>query len=368
MNKNRLLETFKALVSIDSPSFGERDMCDYLKEYLVKLGFEIFEDDTGRQTGGNSGNLYAYLDGDNNMAPLLFSSHMDTVEPAKGKRAIIHDDGKITSAGNTVLGADDFAGVCAILEAVKTITESNLSHRPIELLFPAAEEHYGLGSQLFDYSRIKSTEAYVLDLTGPVGNAANKAPTILTFAVNIKGKAAHAGFASADGIHAVLAASTAITNIPMGQIDEETTCNIGIIKGGVASNIIPADCFVKGEIRSYSHEKAMAQAEIVKKEFESAAKAINAMANVEIICNLKAYETDSSHPVVLRLKKACEALNLPFELRSTFGGSDNNNFALHGINGLVLSSAMENCHSLDEYTYISEIEKLAELTIELMTK
>ena len=115
MNRTqRLLKTFSELVAIDSPSFGERGVADYIRDKLQKLGISCIEDNAGAKIGGNCGNLFARVPGDSQKAPLLFCTHMDTVEPSKGKRAVVHPDGTVTSAGDTVLGADDFAGVAAI--------------------------------------------------------------------------------------------------------------------------------------------------------------------------------------------------------------------------------------------------------------
>lgn len=122
-------------MSIDSPSKGERQMCDYIKSRFDKLGIKYEEDDTGKVIGGNCGNLYAYIDGDKDLEPILFSSHMDTVEPSTGKKAVFGENGLITSDGTTVLGSDDLAGVAAILEALEEIVNNNISHRPVEILF-----------------------------------------------------------------------------------------------------------------------------------------------------------------------------------------------------------------------------------------
>lgn len=366
MDTKRLLDTFFEMVSIDSPSFGERELCDYLADILAGLGFKIYEDNAGDLLGGASGNLYGYLDGDSALEPLLFSAHMDTVEPSKGKKAVLHGNGRITSEGDTVLGADDVAGIAAILEALRSIKEQKLAHRPIEILFTVAEEIYGKGSRLFDYSRLKSREAYVLDLTGPVGGAANKAPTILSFTVTVTGKASHAGFAPKDGIHAIAAAAEAVSRVAMGQIDDETTCNIGLIEGGTALNIVPGHCIIKGEIRSYTHKKALKQMEQVKQVFKEAAESSGAEAVVETDCHIEAYEIDAEHSVVKRYKAACASLGLPFSLSPTFGGSDNNHFVKYGISGLVIATAMQCCHSCAEYTTVKELERITGLVTALM--
>ncbi len=368
IDKERLIKEFTRLVSIDSPSLLEREMGDYLKNKLEELGFTVMEDDTGSKLGGNCGNIYGFWEGREELEPILFCVHMDTVEPSRGKQAVLGADGVIRSKGDTVLGADDFAGIAAILEALYTIKEKQLEHRPIEVLFTVAEEIYCKGAKVFDYSNIKSKEAYVLDLTGDVGAAAYRAPSILSLKIEVNGKASHAGFAPHEGIHAIQAAADAIAKLKLGHIDDATTLNIGVIQGGLATNIVPALCMVGGEIRSYSHKKALETAKEVKQQFEKSAEAFQAIVKFEVITNCQAYETPKEHPVVRRFEAACETLNIPSSLQQTFGGSDNNAMAEHGITGIVLACAMNQCHSCEEYTTEEELARIAELTRVLMTR
>lgn len=365
MNKQRLLETFSDLVSIYSPSLSERLVCDYLSSKFSKLGFSLHEDSVGEKIGGSSGNLYGFLPGDESLEPLLFCAHMDTVEPASGKRIIFHDDGRITSNGETILGSDALSGVTAIIEAITTIKEENINHRPIEILFCVAEEIYGLGSKLFDYSMIKSKESYTLDLAGKVGLAAYKSPSLLTFDVIIKGKSAHSNF-KCENVNAITVAAKAIAQIKTGKIGENSTCNIGLIQGGRAPNIVPGLCAVKGEIRSYSHDEIFMLLNEVTETFSKVAKEHGAKMEVKHELHIEAYETPLNHSVVKRFQNVCEKLELPCKLCSSFGGSDNNNIEQHGINGLELAAAMNRCHSCEEFTSVSELEKITKIVIELM--
>jgi tripeptide aminopeptidase len=367
INQVRLIDEFTKLVAIDSPSYSERQMGDYVKIRLNKLGMMVIEDDAGEKIGGSCGNIYGYLKGSAGAKPLLFCAHLDTVEPSSGKAAVIAEDGTITSRGNTVLGADDLAGVASILEALTVITENNLPHGPIEVLFTVAEEVYCKGSAEFDFTKVLSEEAYVLDLEGRAGTAAYTAPSILSFAARIRGKASHAGFAPGKGIHAIAAAADAVSMLPMGNVDEETTVNVGTIKGGIATNIVPDSCIVKGEVRSLDHEKALKQAELVKKQFERSAFAIGAAADFELVVASKAYRTPPDHPVAARFENACGRLGLPVLLTKTMGGSDNNVIAQSGIAGIVVASAMNRCHARDEFTTVEELARSAELTLALMT-
>ncbi|UOO38120.1 M20/M25/M40 family metallo-hydrolase [Oscillospiraceae bacterium CM] len=366
-NQLRIIDEFTNLVAIDSPSYDERQAGDYIKKKLTALGLVVVEDDAGEKIGGNCGNIYGYLEGDLDLEPLLFCAHLDTVEPARGKEAVIDADGVIHSRGNTVLGADDMAGVTAILEALTVLTEHKLSHRPIEVLFTVAEEVYCRGSAEFDFTKVLSREAYVLDLAGRVGTAAYMAPSILSFTATVRGRASHAGFAPQKGIHAIAVAADAISMLPMGRVDDETTLNVGMIKGGLATNIVPDHCVVRGEVRSLCHEKASRHAELVKKQFERSASAAHAALEFDLKTVSVAYETPLASPVVKRFENACNTLGLPVSLVKTFGGSDNNMMAQSGLIGLVIANAMNRCHACDEFTTTEELERAAELTLALMT-
>ena len=173
VNKNRLTDTFCRLVAIDSVSFGEENMVRYLTARLAEMGISAETDDMH--------NIYAYIPGGLPGEPVLLSAHTDTVAPGIGKRAILHPDGKITSGGDTVLGADDAAGLAAILELLAVLKENRIPHRDTELLLPAAEEVYIKGTSAFDFTKIKAKTAYVLDLDGDIGRAAYCAPSLISF-------------------------------------------------------------------------------------------------------------------------------------------------------------------------------------------
>lgn len=366
-NRERIIREFQRLVSIDSPSFGEREMADVLTEELKELGFSVKEDESGKIYGGNAGNLYAYLPGELEGPPILLSAHMDTVEPSRNKRAVIREDGRITSDGTTVLGADDLAGVTAILEAVRCIQEQNLPHRGIEILFAIAEEVYIRGSEVFDYSQIKAKEAYVLDLSGNIGTAALKAPTLVSFEAVFTGKAAHAGFAPEEGIHAIRTAAAGIAAIPMGRIDKETTVNVGLIEGGLARNIVPETCILKGEVRSIRHDRALEETEKIRKAFEKAAAEAGASVAFTTSFGCLAYSIEEDAPVTVRFENACRELGIKTTYVETFGGSDNNNFVRNGISGIVMACGMNNVHSTEEYTHINDLESCTEIVIKLLT-
>lgn len=368
VNRERIIKEFCRLVSIDSISYRERELGDAMTSALKELGFEVMEDAAGETYHGNCGNLYGFLPGKLKGDPLLFSAHLDTVEPGLGKKAVVQADGTITSDGTTILGADDLSGLVSILEAVRSIKEQGLPHRSLEVLFPIAEEVYLRGTEVFDFRKIKAKEAYVLDLDGPVGRAAIQAPTVLSFTVKIIGKASHAGFAPEQGINAIAIAAQAITGIKQGRIDEGTTVNIGTMEGGKARNIVSEECVLQGEVRSSQHEKAVAELALIEAVFREVTEEYQAKYEFETTIGCLAYQIDKEHPVITRFQRACEKINCPVELVSTFGGSDNNNFVKNGITGIVMSCGMNQVHSCKEYTHIDELERCTSILINLLTE
>ena len=367
INRTRIIDTFSAMVGIDSLSFKERQMADHVTAHLTELGFTVKEDNAGEQIGGNAGNIYGYLPGTLDAAPLLFSAHMDTVEPGVGRKAILQEDGRITSDGTTILGADDQAGIAAALEAVQTIQEKGLAHRPIEVLFTVAEEAHCMGSAVVDAAMIRSKEAYVMDLNGHIGTAAYRAPAIMSFTAIVKGKASHAGVAPQDGIHAIRAAALAVSRLELGHVGEEMTVNVGVMEGGSASNVIPDTCKVIGEVRGFDQTATLAQLDKIGACFHQAAAEVGATVDWAPDVTFAAYGAEEGSLAIERYRTACEQLGLPVSLITTYGGSDLNNLAAFGIGGLVISNGMVDCHSVGEYIVADDLEKLANLVVALMT-
>ena len=367
MNRDRLVKTFQELTAIDAPSFDERKMADELTARLRKLGFVVSEDRAGEYYGGTAGNLYASRQGNIPGKPLLFSTHMDTVEPSRGKKAVLHEDGRITSDGTTVLGADCMAGTAAILEALTELYEEQACCRDLELLFFIGEEKHLKGSAVFDFTKVQAEESYILDLSGPLGTAAVQAPTLIDFSITVHGKAAHAGFAPEQGVHSIKIAAEAMTRIELGRVGDSMTVNIGYIEGGVkATNIVPECCRLLGEIRSYSHEQALGEMKRIEKIFQEEAEKAGGSCEADFTVPIQAYRVQETHPCVRRFRRACERLKFPVRLVPPFGGSDQSNLARHGISGLVLASAMEQVHSCAEYTTVSGLETVTELVKLLM--
>lgn len=369
VKRERIINEFLKLTAIDSVSFKERRMADYLLERLRGLGLEPTEDDAGNETGGDTGNIFCRIDGDAAADSLLFVAHMDTVEPGIGKKAVLHDDrfGTITSDGSTVLGADDTTALAEIMEALTVLREEGIAHRPLEILFSSAEESYTAGSSQFDFSKIRSKEAYVLDASGDQGTVSLTEPTLISFDIRIQGRAAHAGFEPEAGISALSAAAAAISKLPEGRVDEDTTFNIGMISGGSSINTIPEKAEIKGEIRSLVHEKALLLLKQMKTVFRTEAEIRGASADIKSRIRLEAYRVKPDEPVLAAYREACANLGIRVKPLINFGGSDGNVLRRNGISGLTIANGMHRAHTCSEYTSAEELRTAAEILIKLMT-
>lgn len=374
-DRNRILEEFSRLISFDAESFHEKKIAEYVKEKLRDLGLRVEEDRAGEKLAGlhpesrdTASNIYAYLKGTKPGAPILFSSHLDTVRPGNGKKVVLHEDGTITSDGTTVLGADDVSGLVSILEALAVIREEALDHPDIEILITVAEEPYCEGSRFIEYERLKAKQGYVLDLDGPVGRAATAAPSILSLKIGIEGRASHAGFAPELGINALSIAAEALSQVSVGRVDSDLTVNFGTIHGGSGRNIVPETVEIEGEIRSLDHAKAFKTAQEIQAVFEQAAQNKGGKITWSVTEHIRSYEVLPESEVVTRfltVAREPERCIKP-ERITTYGGSDANRLNEHGIETIVLACAMNKCHSTEEYTVLHELEKSAQLTLGLM--
>lgn len=264
INEERLLKEFLELVQIDSESKNESEIAKVLKQKFEALGVDVFEDDTMEQTGLGAGNLICNVKGTKNDADTIyFTSHMDTVVPGNGVKPSI-ENGYVITDGTTILGADDKAGLAAMLEAVRILQEEKVAHGDIQFIITAGEEVGLVGAQALDPSLVKAKYGFALDSDGEVGNIIIAAPTQAKITAELHGKTAHAGVAPEKGVSAITIAAKAVAKMPLGRIDEETTANIGRFEGGKATNIVADHAYVLAEARSLVPEKMHAQVEKMK--------------------------------------------------------------------------------------------------------
>lgn len=356
VNEKRLVESFMELVKIDSISREERNLADFLIEKLEDLGLEVIVDQAGEKVKSNCGNIIARFKGNiKEVTPIMFSAHMDTVVPGKNINPLLKGE-KIVSSGKTILGADDKAAIAALLEALHIIKEKNISHGDIEIVFTICEEMGLHGAKNLDISDLNAQMAFVLDSGGQVGEIISAAPSQNSLKIIIHGKSAHAGSNPEEGINAIQVAGFVLSRMKLGRIDEETTTNIGIISGGKATNIIPDEVTLEGEVRSRNEEKLEKYTKILKQIAEDTAREFKAKAEVKINREFYCYNLSTDDRVVKIAIKAAKDMGLEPQLHPSGGGSDANIFNKKGFPAVDLAIGMEKVHTVDEYILVKNLK------------
>ena len=356
INRDRLADTFRQLVLIDSPSREEGAVADWIKRTLKeKIGAEVIEDQSRGQTGSESGNIIARIPGTEKVVPLFFNAHMDTVEPGRGIK-IIFKDGIFQSDGTTVLGADDKAAIAILIETVRLLKEHNVPHGPIEFLFTVCEEIGLLGAKSLDPALLEAKAGYALDSSDPEV-LINQAPCAIRFKIRIVGKAAHAGLHPELGINAIQVAARALAEVPLGRIDEYTTTNVGLIHGGKATNIVPEEVELEGEVRSHNPDKLREVQDQVLGTFHRIALDFDQGENpgrenpglplikTEVVDDYPLMSVSEGHPLITTAAKAAKGLGRKLRLDMTGGGSDANIFNAKGLATVIMGIGMQNVQS-----------------------
>ena len=374
VNRERLATYFTELCEISSPSREEKEVSEYLKKVFGELGADFsFEDDSAEKTGSDCGNLIFRFNGSTDLSPLFFACHMDTVNPGRGVK--VKRDGDIfTSAGDTVLGGDDKSGIASLVELVALLKQNDSSHRTIELIFTTCEEIGLLGAKSLDINPLLSKFGYALDSNG-IDKVIIGAPAANKIRIDVFGTAAHAGINPEAGVNAFQVAAQAITKLKLGKLDEESTANLGIMKGGVATNIVPEHLMIKGEVRSHSPEKLAAYTEEFNSAFIETAEnwpvapdCKKPSAKLTIEFDYPVMKLSADDEVIKTLDRAGEKLGKNLTSVIAGGGSDANIYNNMGLSTAILATGMDRVHTTDERLDLNDIVTLTELLYAIATE
>ncbi|MBW6513499.1 MAG: M20/M25/M40 family metallo-hydrolase [Candidatus Syntrophosphaera sp.] len=355
-----VVQYFLELLAIDSESRDERAMVDRLIADLKALGAVVEEDDCHKTSGGNAGNIHALFPGRKDKKPVLFCAHADTVKPGKGIKASI-TEGRIHTDGKTVLGGDDKSGIAEIILGIKAFLDEGMDHAPIEVLITVSEEIGLLGAKHFDKSKLQAAFGYALD-AHRVGDLVVGAPAQNSIRITVTGKEAHAGVEPEKGINAIRIASEAISAMPLGRIDHETTCNIGIISGGTATNIVPNSVVVQGEARSHNPVKLDQVTQDIRHAVESTVNRhkydFGSAAFVwDAHTEYQSFRIQEGEPVVQVALDALKSLGIREKVTVGGGGSDANIINAAGLPMIICGTGMNKVHTVEEDIEVEELRR-----------
>lgn len=363
MNTNHLIALFLETAKVDALSGREKPLADYIKSFLTRYNYNIAEDNSKIFSNSNTGNLICKI-GDG--GEFVLTAHMDTARPTLNIVPKILDD-KIVSSGDTVLGVDNRAGVAVLLFTLEKIAKENIPVKDFTVAFTTCEETTLYGSKYLGLNgNIKY--GFVFDSGYRPGNFINSACGALGFKIKVMGKASHSGIAPEKGINALLVASRALANLPLGRIDEESTMNIGILKSGSAVNVIPESAELDGEVRSFDVNKVEKYFNLTLDIFKKEAEQLGAKLEADSFWDFKPFTVKQNSFVFNETVRILRKVGLNPTPKISLGGSDANSLNEKGIESINLGIGAQNPHSNDEFIFIEDLVKSAEIALELVKK
>ncbi len=315
---------------------------------------------------------------------ILLMAHMDTVDEVTGEnvKPVIsmlsasesptgQEDTIVRSDGTTLLGADDKAGVSAIMAAIEYLMnhyeDENLKHGPIEVMF-SPDEETGHGMDKVPLNILKSQCAYTVD-GGDEGELESECFNAWASTVRFTGKACHTGDAKANGmINAVTLAANFAAELPHDMAPETTEGYQGFIAPMEIGGSIES-ASVDMLLRSFSIEEIEKEKEIIKTAAEKVVGQFGGSYELEFrqqYLNMK--EKLDEHPeVVNRLEKAYQAAGVKIIKKPIRGGTDGSRLTELGIPTPNIFTGAHEFHSRNEWLSLNQCAKAADVLINLLT-
>ena len=359
----KLKKDFMGGCIIRRPSGSEDNIVNWVVTYLKLLKIKSETD--------SQKNLFFRLNGEGE--PFLLNAHLDTVQPCESIVSSFNR-GLFTSAGNTILGADNFAGIIAILAAVFHLREKKISHRPLEIIFSSMEEIGGLGIKKFDFSKISAKEGIVPDAVVPVGTYITNTPTKYNFSFTFKGLPIHGKFVM-KGVSAIQVMADLIHILPVGEVNKNIFINFGTLKGGSAVNTVAgeaiADGYFKilteGEIRGEKKNICEKVITLIKNKIREVKKR-HPRAEIEFdyFLNRPGYAFSREDPLIKTLRTAIREVGIEPKEKESLGVSDANTLNAVGVKSVLIGTGVQNAHTVNESIYLEDLVNLTEVILNLV--
>ena len=228
-------------------------------------------------------------------------------------------------------------------------------------------EEIGLvGANAFDTTRLEARVGYVYDQAAPIGDVVVGSPTAQELELTFVGRAAHAGMYPEDGRSAVLAAARAIVDMPLGRIDEVTSANVGLVRGGTARNVVPERCTLEAEVRSHDDARV---SEVVQQIVDAAAFAASVSEcslGTRVEPKYRGYRFREDDLAVRLAVAALAQTGYTARLGLSGGAADANVFNARGLQCVNLANGMTDIHTPDERIAIEDLERMVDVTLALV--
>lgn len=384
-NLGRAFELVMQLMAIPGLSGDEGRVAQFITKQLRKAkapATALATDTAFRKTpvDGKVGNLFLKLPGTLKGPRRLLSAHMDTVPTCLGCKPLRKGDYVRSADPNTALGADDRAGATVLLNTALEILERKLPHPPLVFCWFIQEEIGLYGARNVKQSLLgRPQQAFNWD-----GGCASKLTIGATggyrMTIEIEGLASHAGGAPERGVSAIAIASLAISDLHRGGwhglIEKNGslgTSNVGVIRGGEATNVVTDRVTIRAEARSHDPAFRKTIVSEIESAFQRAAAEVKnvdgATGRVTIDGRLdyEAFRLRDDEPCVLAAEAAARSAGCQPERAISNGGLDANWLTAHGIPSVTLGCGQVNPHMTSEMLNIAEFQDACRIALRLAT-
>jgi len=364
-----IVELIRALVERETTSREEArldEIAGFVTDQLVAIGGEVRL--ISKPGFGTHLRARFFDDGFPGLTPrLLIIGHLDTVWPIGTLARLpfrITPDGKAHGPGIF----DMKSGVAMVVEALRAFSELGLkTSRPVTLLLTCDEEIGSRSSRsLIEEEASGSAAALVLEPPIPGGVVKTARKGIGVFSVRAIGRAAHAGLDPARGVNAIVElAHQTLRLTGLNDLDRGTTVSVGVVSGGTASNVVPAEAIARVDVRFWESAEG--------ERIDAAIRALTPVlpeARLEIGGGINRPPMPrSARNVALYEHARGLAAELGFELKdgSVGGGSDGNFTSALGVptlDGLGVDGA--GAHAEHEHIIVADLPRRAALLTRLM--
>lgn len=361
-----MVEQLRELVVRESPTHDKTScdaLCDYLAERFRPLGGRV---KIHRQpTAGN--HLQVDFPGPRGRKPVLLLGHYDTVYDLGTLKSMpwVERNGRLHGPGVF----DMKGGIVQIMFALRALREANGSLPRTVTVWLVSDEETGSDSSRAMTEKLasQSEAVFVCEPSGPGGALKTARKGVGSFLIRVTGKPAHAGLDFEKGHSAIrelahqIHAVSELTDLKRG-----ITLNVGIIRGGTRTNVIPAEAVAEVDLR-VAHKSDGPRMERKVKSL----RPVNRNCKLHIEGGINRPPLERTHAVAGLFRTAQKlAVTLGFSLGeiAVGGGSDGNFTAGMGVPTLDgLGAVGDGAHATHEFVVAAELPRRAALLAELIT-
>lgn len=274
----------------------------------------------------------------------------------------------ITASGNTLLGADDKAGVAEIMDMANfVITHPEVKHGTIRILFTPDEE-IGKGTANLDMNKLAADFGYTLD-GGELGTLEDETFNADAATITVHGVIAHPGYAKGRLVNALKIAGKILAALPKKEFSPETTKKRKGFVHPVRVEGVAEKATIEFIVRDFTREGLKENAERLRKIAEDVLdkhpKASMEFTVAEQYRNMN--EVLDKHPQVVEYaEEAYKRSNLKVHMQAIRGGTDGSRLSFMGLPCPNLFTGMQGIHSKKEWIGVRDMKKAVEVMVNLV--